>query len=172
MGVDASRALVECGDARLEVGGEGLFTRNLLKASRKLAHRLRPARGGVRKDEDVEAHLAEVLGECDGRVDGRLAGGDRHRGRVADDDRPLHERLARLGVDQLGELLQGLHDLAGAFPARGGDDDVDLRVARGRLLENRLAGAERTGNAVGAADCDGEERVDCADRRLQRLLGG
>ena len=60
-------------------------------------------------------------------------------------------------VDQLRELAQGLHDLAGALAAGGDDDDVHLGVAAGDLLEHGLAGAEGAGDAVGAAPGHREE---------------
>ena len=168
----AARALVERRDARLEVGRERLFARDLLETSRELAHRLRPAGGRVGENEDVEAHLSEVFRKRHRRVHGGLARGDRHRRGVADYYRALHQRLTGLGVDDLGEFLERLDNLASALAARGGNHDVHLRIARGSLLENRLSCAEGPGDAVCPADGDGEERVDRADRSLERLGWG
>ena len=167
--LDASRALVERGYAAFEIGGKRLLARNLLETARKFAHGLRPARSGVCKHEHVEPHLAEVLRKRNRRIHRRLARRDRHGRRVADDDRALHERLARLRVHDLGELLQGLDDLARAFAACGRYHDIDLRVARRSLLQNGFACTERTGDAVRAADRHREKRVDRADRGLKRI---
>ena len=165
----AARALVERGDTAFEVCGERLFAGNLLESARKFAHGLRPAGGGVGENEYVESLLTEIFGERNRRINRRFTRGDRHRRGVADDDRALHERLARLRVDDLGEFLQSFDNLARALAASGGNHDIYLRVARGRLLKNGLARAEGAGNAVCPADGHGEERVDRAHRRLKRF---
>ena len=67
---------------------------------------------------------------------------------------------AGVRIQELRELLQGLHDLAGALAAGRDDHDVHVRVAAGDLLEHRLAGAEGAGDAVGSALGHGEEGVD------------
>ena len=155
-------ALVEGRDHGLEVGGEGLLAGDLLEAPGHLAQRLRPARGGVGQQEHLQAHLAVVLGDRHGRVHGGLAGRHRHGARVADDDGALHEAAAGARVGEHGELAQRLHDLAGALAAGRHDHHVDVGVAAGELLQHGLAGAERPGDAVGAALGHREERVEDA----------
>jgi len=59
--LDQAGALVEAGDAALEIGREGLFTGDLLEAAGHLAHGLGPAGGGVGQHQDVEAHLPVVF---------------------------------------------------------------------------------------------------------------
>jgi hypothetical protein len=70
--------------------------------------------------------------------------------------------LPVLGSRSSGNSLRVFHDLARPVAAGRDDDDVHVRVAAGDLLEDCLAGAEWTGNAVGTAPGDGEEGVDQA----------
>ena len=142
-------ALVEARDRALQVGRERLLAGDLLEAPAHLAQRLRPARGGIRQQQHVQAELPVVLAQGHRGVDRGLAGGHRHARGVADDDGPLHQRAAGARVLQLRELLQQLHDLAGALAAGGDDDDVDVGVPAGELLQDRLARAEGAGDAVG-----------------------
>jgi hypothetical protein len=51
--------------------------------------------------------------------------------------RSIRLRPVRGSID-LGELAQGLDDLAGPLAAGGDDHDVDVGVAAGDLLEHRL----------------------------------
>src|SRR5690606_8130229 len=98
-------------------------------------------------------------------------GGDGHGGGVADDHGPVDEGAAALGVGEVGELGDGLDDLAGAFAAGDHDDDVHGGVAGDEPLEDGLAGAEGAGDAGGPSQGDGEEGVDDADGGHQGFGG-
>ena len=76
--------------------------------------------------------------------------------------------MTGLRVFNFRELLERFHD-AGALAARGGDDDIYLRVARGCLLQNRFAGAEGARDAVGSTDGHWEEGIDGAYGRFERF---
>eukprot|EP00962_Isochrysis_galbana_P003599 scaffold1021_cov108-Isochrysis_galbana.AAC.20 len=174
-----ARALVEGGQAGTEVGGVAGVGGHLGQAARDLTERLGPARGGVGHHGHVEAHVAHVLGEGDARVDGRLAGGDGHVGRVGHKGGAFHDRLD-LAVDlhgELGEVLEHLGHLVAALAASDVDDAVRVGELGQRLRDDRLAAAEGAGHSAGAAEHRGKERVDdtlAGEERhvAHQLLGG
>ncbi len=79
VGFHDAGALVDRLDGAVEIGGKRLLAGNLLEPPRGLAHRLCPARRGIGDHQGLQAHLPIVLADGDARVDGRFAGGDRHR---------------------------------------------------------------------------------------------
>ena len=171
-------ALVELGEPGREVRGIPLFAGHLLEPARDLAHGLGPARGRVGHQRDVVAHVAEVLGDGDPGVDRGLARRDGHVRGVRDQDRPLHERLARLRVLEVGELGQHLGHLVAAFAAADVDHDLGVGPLGELLLRDRLARAERPGDGGRTALRDREEAVedplsrDERDRRVLLLADG
>mmetsp|Transcript_12586 Transcript_12586/g.39639 ORF Transcript_12586/g.39639 Transcript_12586/m.39639 type:complete len:601 (+) Transcript_12586:190-1992(+) len=166
-----ARALVEGGEARAEVGGVARVSGHLGEAAGDLTERLGPARRRVGHHGHVVAHVAQVLCERDARVDGRLARSDGHVGRVGDEGGALHDGLL-LAVDdhlELREVLEHLRHLVAALAAADVDNRVRVRVLGQRLRDDRLAAAERAGHGARAAEHGGEERVDHALPREQRL---
>ena len=157
--LDHARALVELGETAGQVGGVALFAGHLLESAGHLTQGLGPAGGGVCQDGDVVAHVAEVLGYGDSRVDGGLAGRDGHVGGVRYEDGALHEGFAVAGVGQLGELHEDVRHLVAALAAADVDDDVHVGPLGELVLHDGLAGAEGAGDRGGAALGDGEERV-------------
>ena len=153
---DGPGSLVEGGNAAFQVGRERLLAGDLLQPAGELPHRLRPARCAVGQQQHVQAHLPVVLAQRRGRVDRRLAGGNRHGRRVGDDDRPLHQAAAGSRVGQFREVAQRFHDLARPLAAGRDHHDVDFRVAGGDLLQDRLARPERAGDAIRPAADDRE----------------
>lgn len=104
----AAGALVEEGQTRSEVGRVSGITGHLTETSGNLSQSLGPSRRGVGHHGHIVTHVAEVLGQRDTRVDGCLAGGHRHVGRVGHKARALHDGnllIADLG-GQLGEIGQ------------------------------------------------------------------
>ena len=103
-----------------------------------------------------------VLGDGHAGVDRRLPGGHRHIGGVGDEDGAVHQGLVALGVQQLGELLQGLGHLIAPLAAAQVDDDVGVRPLGQLVLGHGLARAEGAGDGGSAPLADGEEGVDDA----------
>ena len=165
------RPLVERGELRAEVRGEALISGHLFKASGDLAHGLGPSRGRVGLQHDLVTHVTEVLGHRDTRVDARFAGGHRHVGSVGHQHGTLHQRLARVRVGELGELHEYVGHLVATLAATDEDDHLRVTPLGHLMLRDRLAGAERAGDARDAAFDEREERVDHArtgDERLAR----
>ena len=148
-----ARALVELSQTGSEVGGVALFTGHLFQTAGHLTQSLGPAGGGVSQNCHVITHVAEVLGDGDAGVDGRLTGGHGHIGGVCNQDGALHQRLAVAGVFEFGELHQNVGHLIAALAAADVDHDVHVGPLGKLVLHDRLARAE---GAVG----DGEEGVD------------
>ena len=128
--LDPSGALVEAREPAAEVCREALLARQLLQAAADLAEGLRPAARRVGQERDVEALVAEVLGDGDPELDGRLAGGNRHVRGVGDQDGPFEEGGPGARVDQAGEARQELRHLVAPLAAAHVHDDVRVRPAR------------------------------------------
>mmetsp|Transcript_35117 Transcript_35117/g.87523 ORF Transcript_35117/g.87523 Transcript_35117/m.87523 type:complete len:342 (+) Transcript_35117:341-1366(+) len=121
-----ARPLVERGEARAQVGGVARVSGHLGEAAGDLTQRLGPAGGGVGHHGDVHAHVAQVLGQRDARVDGGLARRHGHVGGVGHERGALHDRLL-FAVDhhhQLREVLEHLRHLVAALAAAHVDDGV------------------------------------------------
>ena len=164
-------ALVERGDDGFEVGREGLFAGDLLQTAAHFAHGLRPAAGGVGQKQHIKTHLPVVFGDGHGGVHRCFTSRHGHGGGVADDDGALHEGAAGAGVDELGELLEDFHHLAGALAAGRHHHHVHGGVLGFHVLQNRLACAEGAGHAEGAALDHRQEGVDAADLGDHGLVG-
>mmetsp|Transcript_16908 Transcript_16908/g.42446 ORF Transcript_16908/g.42446 Transcript_16908/m.42446 type:complete len:669 (+) Transcript_16908:112-2118(+) len=170
--LDAAGALVEAGQAGAEVGGVAAVGRHLCQATRDLTQRLGPARGGVCHHGEVVAHVAEVLGERDAGVDGRLARCDGHVGGVGHQRGALHDALlaaVRQRHRERGELVQHLRHLIAALAAADVDDAVRVGKLGERLANDGLAAAKGAGDGAGAAQHGGEEGVQHALPRQQRV---
>ena len=157
---DAAGALVELRDAGCKVGRVALFAGHLFQTAGHLTQGLGPAGGGVGQNGDVIAHVAEVFGDGDAGVDGRLTRRHGHIGGVGDEHGALHQRLAVARVGQLRELHENVGHLVAAFAAADVDDDVHVRPLGELVLHDGLAAAERAGHGGRAALGDREERVD------------
>ena len=90
----AAGALVERGERGREAGRIALLGRQLAGARGDLAQRLGPARGRVRDDERVVAHVAVELGDRDAGVDADLARHQRHVRGVGDQHGAVQQRAA------------------------------------------------------------------------------
>ncbi len=128
-----------------------------------------PSAGRVCQEQHIQAHLPIILRQRRGGVDRSFAGCDGHGGGVADNNRPLHQALAGARVGKLGELADGLDDLASPLAASCDNHNIDLGVSACDLLQDRLARAEWPGDAVCATLDDGEHRVDNPHAGAQRL---
>ena len=106
------------------------------------------------------AHIPVILGEGDAGIDRGFARRDRHIGGVGDQNGAGGQRLARLGVDQLAELLEHLGHLVAALPAADIDDDIRIAPFGELVLGHRFAGAEPARHCGGAALGNREEGVD------------
>mmetsp|Transcript_19693 Transcript_19693/g.41311 ORF Transcript_19693/g.41311 Transcript_19693/m.41311 type:complete len:205 (-) Transcript_19693:744-1358(-) len=148
-----SGALVEGSEAGGEVGGVALVGRHLRQTAGNLTQGLGPARGGVRHHGHVHAHVAEVFGEGDARVDGRLSGRHRHVGRVGDEGCALHDavRLPVLLHLEMGKLHKNLSHLISALATTDVDNGVGVGIFGEGLGDNSLAATESTRNGAGAA---------------------
>ena len=167
----ARRALVELGEPGTEVGGIARFAGQLAQASRDFAQRLGPAAGRVGHQRDVQALVAEILGDRDRRVDARLARGHRHVRRVGDDHRALGQRPAGARVLELRELVEHLGHLVAALAAADVDDHVGVAPLGERFLQHGLAGAEAAGQRGAAAARHREQRVEDALAGDHRRVG-
>mmetsp|Transcript_6577 Transcript_6577/g.12773 ORF Transcript_6577/g.12773 Transcript_6577/m.12773 type:complete len:472 (-) Transcript_6577:7-1422(-) len=167
-----ARTLVEGRKTGREVRGVALVGRHLSETSGNLTKSLGPAGGGVRHHGHVHAHVAEVLGKGDTRVDGRLTGRHRHVGGVGDEGGALHDgvRLAVLDHSELGEVHENLSHLVSALPASDIDDGLRVGVLGQRLRDNRLAAPERAGHRAGPAEHRGEEGVEHALPREEGIV--
>ena len=105
-------------------------------------------------------------------VDAGLARRHGHVGGVGDQDRALHQRAARPGVGQLGELVQHVGHLVAALAAADIDDDIGIGPLGQAVLHHRLAGAKAAGDGGRAALGDGKERVDDALAGDERQRAG
>ncbi len=166
------RPLVEGGQLGREPGRIALFRGELVGARRDLAQRLRPAGGRVGDQHGVVAHVAEVLGDGDARVDARLAREHRHVGGVRDQHRALAQRPAGAWILERGELLEHVGHLVAALAAADVDDHVGVAPLRDLLEQHGLAGAEAAGDGRGAAPRDREEDVEHALAGDERHGGG
>src|SRR5690606_5208606 len=107
--------------------------RHLSQTSGDLTKSLSPTRSRVGHHGNVHAHVAEVLGQGDTRVDGRLTSGHRHVGGVGHERSALHDTNL-LSVDVHGELWElgkHLRHLVSSLTAT----DVDNCVTVGVLAE-------------------------------------
>ena len=101
--LDQRGALVEVGEPARQVGRIAAFAGQLAEAARHLAQRLGPAAGRVGHQRDVQALVAEVLGDRDRAIDARLACRHRHVRGVGDDHRALHQRPAGARIGRAAE---------------------------------------------------------------------
>lgn len=155
-------SLVEGGESGAEVGRVARVGGHLRQSAGDFSERLCPSGGGVGHHGDVVAHVAEVLRQCDARVDGGLSSGHRHVGGVGHQGGALHDRL-RLAVHlhgELGKVAQHLRHLIAALAAADVDDDVTVGVLGERLRDDRLAAAKGAGNGRRAALHTGKQRVE------------
>ena len=160
--LDHAGAREEFSHPRPEIGRVTLLAGHLLESRRDLAQRLGPPRQAVGKQQHAVAHVAVVLRDGDGRVDGRLARGHRHVGGVHHDDGPAHQWPLAPRVAQHGEIVEHLGHLVAAFATADVDDDVHLRELGDRLLEQRLAGTEPARKNGAAAPGQRKQEVDAA----------
>ena len=156
---DNARALIELSQTGGEVGGVALFTGHLFQTAGHLTQSLSPTGGGVCKDGDVIAHVAEVLGYRDAGVYRGFTRRNRHIRGVCDENGALHQRLAVARVLEFGELHKNVGHLVAALAAAYVDNDIDVRPLRQLVLYNGLAGTEGAGDCRGTALCDWEQSV-------------
>ena len=160
LGLDPAGALVDRRQARGQVGRVAFLHRHLPQAAGDLAQGLGPTAGGVRQHDHVVAHVAVVFGHGDADVDRGLPRHHRHVGGIGHQQGALHELAPGVGVVELGEGLQHVHQFVAALAAANVDDDVGVGPARHLLLHHRLAGAEGARYRPLAALELGEEGVD------------
>ncbi len=87
-----ARALVELREPRAQIGRIARLAGQFPEPARDFPQGLRPAAGRIGHERHMQSLVAKVFRHRDRRVDARFARGDRHVGRVGDDDRALHER--------------------------------------------------------------------------------
>src|SRR5690606_30305765 len=104
-----------------EVSRETLVGGHLSETAREFTKGLGPARRRVGHHGHVHTLVAEILGYSNARVDGRLAGGDGHVGRVGDEGGALHDGLpAALDFNrELREILEHFGHFVAALTAPG-----------------------------------------------------
>ena len=157
-----------------EVRGIAFLPGHLFEGSRDLAQRLGPAGKAVGKEQDMVPHVPVIFRHGDRRIDGSLAGGNRHVRGVHHEDRPLPERPLGPGVLQFLELGDHVRHLVAALAAAHVDHDVHVGELRHGLLQDGLARAEPAGEDGRAAAREGEEEIDAPlpgdERRSGREL--
>ena len=99
----------------------------------------------------------------------RLTGSYRHVGSVGDQRGTIHQRVAGLRVDQLGELFQNLRHLIAALAAADINDDIRIGPLCNLVLGHGLTCTESAGNGRRAALGDREERIQDTLTGQQRL---
>jgi hypothetical protein len=82
----------------------------------------------------------------------------------------LHQGLARVRVDELGELHQHVGHLVTTLAAADEDDDLGVRPLGDLVLGNGLARTERPGDAGNPTHQEREERVDDTGAGHKRLV--
>ena len=115
------------------------------------------------------AHLPVIFANRDAGINGRFPRRHRHRGRIADNHRPIHQRAAGFRVFHFRVFGNCFDDFARPLAASDNHHDVNRRIAGNQALQHGFARAERPRNAARAAPRNREKRVNNSQRRRQRL---
>ena len=161
---DSASAFVELSQLGAQVGGETSIGGHLGETTRDFSEGLGPAGGGVSHHSDVEAHISEVFGQGDARVNGGFTSGDWHVGGVGDQARALHD-IILLTVDQgleLREFVKHLSHLVTALTTADVDDAIGVGVLGESLRDASLAATEGAWNGASTALHGGEKGVEHA----------
>ncbi len=155
-----SCSLVELGKPRSQIGGIALFTGHFLKPTGHLSQSFGPPGGGVCHQGYRVTHISIEFRNGNSRINGCFPGGYRHVGGVGDKHRPLHQRLAGLGVFQFRELHKYVCHLVAPLAASDVDYDVRIRPLGQLVLYYGLAAPERSRYSCNAAFRNGEQGID------------
>ena len=158
-GLHHARALVKSGQAAGQVGREAFLGGHFLQTAGQLAQRLRPAGGGVGHDGHMVAHVAVIFRKGQPGINAGLTGRDGHVGGIGDQHGPVHQGIAGLGIDQLGEILQYLGHFIAALSAADVYDDISIRPFGDGMLGHGLSGTEAAGDGGRASLGNGEQGV-------------
>ena len=165
---DIACALVELGKSGGQVCGEALLGGHFLKASRNFTQSLCPARGRVRHNSNMVAHVAVVFRKRDTRINRSLARGNGHIGGICDKHRSVGQRSVGFGVDKLGELLKNLSHFVAALAAADVYDNIGVAPFCKLVLGHGFARAEAAGDCSRAALCNGYNGINYALTRDKR----
>ena len=166
-----ARALVKFRKAACKIGGIAFVARHLFEPSAHFTQRLCPARGGIRHDCHVIAHIAVIFGDRDARVDRRFARRNGHIRGVRDEHGAFHYGFTRFRIFERRKFVEHVGHLVPAFAAADIHDDLGIRPFRKLMLHDGFPAAEGSGNCRHAALCNREKRIDHALTRHHGEIG-
>jgi hypothetical protein len=159
---NSTSALVELGELGTKVSWETSVCGHLSETTGDFSEGLGPAGSGVSHHSDVEAHISEIFGEGNTRVNRGLTSGDGHVRSVSDKASTLHD-IVFLTVDEgleLREFIEHLSHLIAALTAADVDDAIGVGVFGKGLGNASLTATEGAWNSASTTLHGGEKSIE------------
>ena len=115
--------------------------------------------------------VAIIFGQGHPHVDRGLACNDRHVGSVGNEQGPLHQGPARIGVFQGRKAVEDVDELVASLAATHVDNNIGIRPAGDLVLQDGLARAERPRDRRLPPLENREEKIEYALTAQQRFRG-